>query len=325
LKKAEMKRVLIIVIILIPTVVYGQQFPFMEGYSVNPFSLSPAYAGIHNNKTLFMDYRSDWTGLDGGPTTYQLSYNDKFAEKKKLGGAFIYDQSDIYKNNVGLGVRFIYDKTDIFKQTLLLGTYTYEVRIAQRHLVNFGLSAGFFRNSIDLEKYYNDPRYVQDKVLISGLEKSKIKFATDISALYRYKQTEAGILFSNIIFGTVRYSNTDMTYKPLKSYLLHASYLFVIDNKWTVKPTLILRGGQNIPAQAEIAPTITWNDRFWGTALFRTGGIFGVGLGGEVYDGIILNYTYNLSTSVSLNTYNSHQLSLGVRIFKIMKNKKNLE
>lgn len=299
-----MKKLIIILIGLMPVVVFGQQFPFMEGYSINTFSLSPAYAGIHNSKTLFIDYRSDWSGLNGGPTTYQLSYNDKLNEK------------------VGLGGRFIYDKTDIFKQTLILGTYTYEVKVAEGHLINFGLSAGFFRNSMDLAKYFNDPTYVNDAVLIYGMEKSKLKFASDFSALYRYKQTEAGILFSNLMFGTAKYRNTDLRYKPLKNYLLHASYLFDIDDKWSVKPIVILRGGQNIPVQFEIAPTVTWNNRFWGTIVYRTGGIFGLGLGGEVYEGILVNYSYNLSSNIALNTFGSHQLSLGVRIFNFIKNKK---
>jgi len=299
-----MKKLIIILIGLMPVVVFGQQFPFMEGYSINTFSLSPAYAGIHNSKTLFIDYRSDWSGLNGGPTTYQLSYNDKLNEK------------------IGLGGRFIYDKTDIFKQTLILGTYTYEVKVAEGHLINFGLSAGFFRNSIDLAKYFNDPTYVNDAVLIYGMEKSKLKFASDFSALYRYKQTEAGILFSNLMFGTAKYRNTDLRYKPLKNYLLHASYLFDIDDKWSVKPIVILRGGQNIPVQLEIAPTVTWNNRFWGTIVYRTGGIFGLGLGGEVYEGILVNYSYNLSSNIALNTFGSHQLSLGVRIFNFIKNKK---
>jgi type IX secretion system PorP/SprF family membrane protein len=299
-----MKKLIIILIGLMPVVVFGQQFPFMEGYSINTFSLSPAYAGIHNSKTLFIDYRSDWSGLNGGPTTYQLSYNDKLNEK------------------VGLGGRFIYDKTDIFKQTLILGTYTYEVKIAEGHLINFGLSAGFFRNSIDLAKYFNDPTYVNDAVLIYGMQKSKLKFASDFSALYRYKQAEAGILFSNLMFGTAKYRNTDLRYKPLKNYLLHASYLFDIDDKWSVKPIVILRGGQNIPVQLEIAPTVTWNDRFWGTIVYRTGGIFGLGLGGEVYEGILVNYSYNLSSNIALNTFGSHQLTLGVRIFNFLKNKK---
>lgn len=299
-----MKKLIITLIGLMPMVVFGQQYPFMEGYSINTFSLSPAYAGIHNSKTLFIDYRSDWSGLNGGPTTYQLSYNDKLNKK------------------IGLGGRFIYDKTDIFKQILILGTYTYEVKVAEGHLLNFGLSAGFFRNSIDLAKYFNDPTYVNDAVLIYGMEKSKLKFASDFSVLYRYKQAEGGILFSNLMFGTAKYRNTDLRYKPLKNYLLHASYLFDIDDKWSVKPTAILRGGQNIPVQFEIAPTVTWNDRFWGTTVYRTGGIFGLGLGGEVFDGILVNYSYNLSSNVALNTFGSHQLSLGVRIFNFIKNKK---
>jgi type IX secretion system PorP/SprF family membrane protein len=303
LKTNDMKKIVVILLVFIPMTVFGQQFPFMEGYSVNPFILTPAFAGIHNGKTLFIDYRSDWSGMEGGPETYQLSYSDKIGK-------------------VGFGGRFIYDKTDIFKQTLILGTYTYEVAISKEHLINFGLSMGFFRNSIDLTKYYNDPTYVQDMALMYGQQQSKIKFATDISATYRYRQTEAGILFSNVMFGTIKYANKDMTYKPFKNYLVHASYLFVMNNKWDIKPTFILRGGQHVPMLFEVSPTVTWNKRFWANALLRTGGIFGAGVGGEVYKGIILNYSYNFSTNVALNTFGSHQVSLGVKIFKTEKEKR---
>ena len=301
----ELKKIIFILILFLPAKVLCQQFPFMEGYSVNPFSLSPAFAGIHNSKTLFMDYRSDWTGLEGGPRTYQLTYSDKF------------------RKHVGLGVRFIYDKTDIFKHTLILGTYTYEVKIAKEHIVNLGFSAGFYRNSIDLGKYYNDPGYVQDMVLVYSMEKSKVLLATDFGVLYRFRQLETGIYFSNVMFGTAKYRNTKLTYKPLKNYLLHASYLYEINDKWSAKPTIVFRGGQNMPFQFEVSPTITWNSKFWGTVLYRTGGILGVGFGGELYDMIILNYSKNLNTNAFINQLGSNQISLGIKIFNLVKNKKN--
>ncbi len=297
LKTTDMKKIVTILLVLIPAIAFGQQFPFMEGYGVNPFVLSPASAGIHNGKTLFSDYRSDWTGIDGGPKTYQLSYSDKIGR-------------------VGFGGRFIYDMTDIFKQTLILGTYTYEVKIANTHFINFGLSVGFYRNSIDLAKYYSDPTYVLDPALMYGQQQSKIKFATDVSALYRYKDAEAGFLFSNVMFGTVKYANSDLTYRPFKNFLMHASYSFTLDSKWDLKPLFILRGGEHVPVLFEIAPTVTWNKRFWGNILIRTGGIYGVGIGGEVYKGIMLNYSFNFSTNVELNAFNSHQVTLGVRLFK---------
>jgi type IX secretion system PorP/SprF family membrane protein len=292
------KSIYILIMLVIPVGLFGQQFPFMEAYNVNPFNMSPSYAGLKNARTVFLDYRSDWTGVDGGPITYQISYNDRL------------------KGKVGLGGRFIYVKTDIFKQTMLLGTYTYEVQFAQEHFINFGISAGFYRNSIDLGKYYNDPDYVQDAVLSYRTEKSKMKVATDISALYRFKDFEGGVLFSNVMFGTAKYSNTDVTYKPLKNYLVHASYSLQMNERWTVKPYVLLRGGQNYPSQAEIASEVNYSKKVWGMLVFRTGGIWGMGFGAEVTDGIILNYSYNLSTNVALNTFGSHQITLGVRLFK---------
>jgi len=297
-----MKKAIIIFILFVPFAAFGQQFPFTDGYSVNPFNFSPAFAGLVRSKTLFMDYRSDWSGIDGGPKTYQLSYSRRF------------------KNKVGLGARFIYDKADIFKQTLFIGTYTYEVKIKEEHILNFGLSAGLYRNVIDLSKYFNDPGYVEDVALIYGQQKSLLKFATDISFLYRFKHYEAGMVFSNIMFGTVKYHNSDMTYKPFSNYLFHTAYLFDLDDRWSIKPVVILRGGQNVPLQFEISQTLAWKNRFWLTTLFRTNGILGLGVGCEIYDGFLLNYSYdlnnNLTAHVSINTYGSNELTLGIRLFK---------
>jgi len=303
--KKMKKFIYISLLLLIPVVLNGQQFPFMEGYNMNPFNMSPAYAGLYNTKTLFVDYRSDWSGVSGGPITYQLSYNDRIFEK------------------VGVGGRFIYDKTDIFKQTMLLATYTYEVKIFEEHFLNFGLSAGFFRNSIDLGKYYNNPDFVADKVLMYGLQKSKIKFATDISALYRFRQIEGGILFSNVMFGSAKYNSSDITYKPMKNFLLHLSYEYKINNDWSARPFVLLRGGQHYPVQLELASEVRYINKYWVTAVFRTGGIWGISVGGEILKGVLLNYSYNMSTNVALNTFGSHQLTLGVKILDFKKHTSN--
>jgi hypothetical protein len=88
------KLIYISLFLLITSGLDAQQFPFMEGYNVNPFTMTPSYAGLKNTKTVFLDYRSDWTGVDGGPVTCQLSYNDKLAKKVGLGGRFIYDKTN---------------------------------------------------------------------------------------------------------------------------------------------------------------------------------------------------------------------------------------
>jgi hypothetical protein len=146
-----------------------------------------------------------------------------------------------------------------------------------------------------------------------------VKIATDVSALYRYKDFEGGILFSNVMFGTAKYSNTEITYKPLKNYLVHASYSYQLNSTWAIKPFALVRGGQHYPSQIELASEVNYNSKIWSMLVFRTGGIWGMGFGAEVTDGIILNYSYNLSTNVALNTFGSHQITLGVRLFKKLK------
>jgi type IX secretion system PorP/SprF family membrane protein len=294
-----MKRILyIVILVLINGSLFGQQLPFMEGHNINSFGMSPAYAGLQNVNTLFSDYRTDWSGMAGGPVTCQFSYNTR-----------------LFKN-VGAGARYIYDKTDIFKQTLILGTYTYEVRIAERHFFNFGLSAGFYRNSIDVAKYFNDPDYVIDGVLITGMEKSQFKFVSDASFLYRFGNLESGFLFSNLMVGSVKYNNPDLSYKPFKNYMAHAAYNFEVSDRLELKPMVILRGGKNAPDQVETAVTATWDKKVWATGLYRTGGILGFGAGMRLFDGLLLNYSYNMSTGVALNTFGSHQVTLGFRLFK---------
>jgi type IX secretion system PorP/SprF family membrane protein len=297
------KHIYISLLLMIPASLVAQQFPFMEAYNLNPFSMSPSYAGIKNPQTLFIDYRSDWTGIESGPSTCQLSYNDRLM------------------NKVGLGGKFIYDKTDIFKQTMLMGTYSYEVEFVKEHLINFGLSMGFYRNSVDLGKYYNDVNYVDDAALTYGQENSKIKLATDISALYRFRRIEAGVLLSNVMFGTVRYSESDITYKPMKNYLIHASYDFKINQSIAVRPIILVRGGQHYPAQLEIATEARYLEKIQGMLVYRTGGIWGLGFGGEVYKGVLLSYSYNLSANVATNTFGSHQVTLGIRLNTFIHNK----
>ena len=103
-----MKKLIIVIIgISLGVLLNAQQMPLSENYFLDKYSLSPSYAGNFETKYLFMTYRSDWSGIDGGPKTLKLSYNDAFMQ------------------NAGFGGKFIYDKAGIFKQVMLLGTYSY--------------------------------------------------------------------------------------------------------------------------------------------------------------------------------------------------------
>jgi type IX secretion system PorP/SprF family membrane protein len=299
-----MKKIITIIIgIISGASLFAQQMPISENYFLDKYSLSPSYAGNFNNKYLFMGYRSDWSGVDGGPKTLRLSYNDS------------------YKQNMGYGGRFIYDKAGIFKQTILLGTYSYKVLIAEKHVIMFGLSAGFYSNTLNLRDYYNDPKYNLDPALVSANVTSKLKFMSDFSAVYAFKGIEAGILFSNINFGDSKYQDVAVHYKPLANYQIHLSYLYSFSEKWDVSPIMLLRGGKYIKSQFEFASQVVYQKKVWGSLMFRDPGIWGIGIGASINKGLKIGYNFNIASSAAPRYFNNHEITLGINIFELTRSK----
>jgi len=294
-----MKKFFNLIIVIITGVnLYSQQTPLSENYFMDRYSLSPAYAGQVNPKMLVTGYRSDWSGISGGPRTLTITYNDLLP----------------VMNGAGVGGKIVYDKAGIFGQLYVMGSYSYRIEAAEGHFIMFGLSAGVYHNSINLTEYYNDPGYNIDPALVQNDIKSKIKFMSDISVAYNWQNLDAGFLFSNISFGDATYKEVALKYNPLSNFRFHASYRYDISDDWALTPLLILRGGRYIKSQFEMAAQVMWIKRVWGTLVFRDPGIFGFGLGGKIINGISLGYNFNMATNVALNAFNCHEISLGVNI-----------
>jgi type IX secretion system PorP/SprF family membrane protein len=243
-----MKRLIIIISAILTSItILAQQTPLSENYFMDKYSLSPSYAGNFNPRYLIMGYRSDWSGIDGGPKTLRISYNDSFMEKSGYGG------------------KIVYDKAGIFSQLYIIGSYSYNLQINNDHHIMFGLSAGIYKNRLNLLDYYNDPNYTIDPALINQDIKSKLKFMSDFSAVWTWKGVEAGFMFSNISFGDASYKDVDLKYNPLANFQFHATYLYNINEDWDVAPLVIVRGGKFIKSQFELASQVVYLKKFWGS------------------------------------------------------------
>jgi type IX secretion system PorP/SprF family membrane protein len=282
----------------------AQQIPISENYYMDKYSLAPSYAGNYNAKYLFMGYRSDWTGVDGGPKTVRLSYSDLLPVMK----------------NAGYGGKIIYDKAGIFSQLYILGTYSYNLQINQDHHIMFGLSMGFYRNRLNLLDYYNDPKYTIDPSLVSLDINSRLKFMSDFSAVWTWKGAEAGFMFSNISVGDASYKDVALKYNPLANYQFHATYLYNINEDWDLAPLVIIRGGKYIRSQFEVASQVMYLKKFWGSLVFRDPSIFGFGAGASINKGLKIGYNFNFATNVVMGAFNNHEVTIGLNIFEYLRN-----
>ncbi len=276
----------------------AQQMPISENYFVDKYSFAPSYAGNFNPKFLFLGYRSDWTGIEGGPKTFRLSF------------------SDALMRNAGYGIRAVYDKAGIFNQLNVMGSYSYRLKVNDNNQILFGISAGIYRNTLNLLDYYNDPNYNLDPSLINQDISSKLKFMSDVSLVWRLQQFEAGFMFSNISFGDAHYKEVNVKYNPVANFQAHATYDFKLGDDWDLVPLFIFRGGQYIKSQFEAAAQVLYREKIWGSLVFRDPGIWGAGLGINIGKGLKVAYNFNFASDVALNIYNNHEFCLGLNIFE---------
>jgi type IX secretion system PorP/SprF family membrane protein len=295
------KSITALISILFHGVIIAQQMPVSENYFMDKYALSSSYAGHFNAGSFFTSFRSDWTGIVGGPKTLRLSY------------------CDMLMTNAAWGGKIIYDKAGIFDQLYVMGTYSYSLRIVDEHKILLALSAGIYHNKINFTDYYNNPNYNIDPVMIQQDVSSKLKFMSDFSALYLFKGVEAGIMFANINFGDAKYNEVDVTYKPLANYQLHAAYSFRINDRWNINPLVYIRGGRFISSQVGIASMVKYQNNIWGSLSFRDPGIWGFGFGANIAKGIRFSYNFNFASSVALNIYNNHEIAIGVNIKDLVK------
>jgi type IX secretion system PorP/SprF family membrane protein len=295
-----MKKIIITLVAIVSgATIYAQQTPLSESYFLDKYTLAPSYAGNFNSKYLFLGYRSDWTGVDGGPKTFRMSFNNLLMEK------------------AGYGAKIVFDKAGIFNQLYIMGSYSYNLQVSGDHHILFGISAGLYHNTLNLNDYYNDPDYNLDPALVQQDVKSKLKFMSDVSLVYSWKGLEAGFVLSNISFGDATYKEAEqLKYNPLANVQFHASYLYTVAENWDILPLVIIRGGKNIKTQFEIASQVIWQKKLMGSLVFRDPGVIGLGLGANISKGIKLYYNFNFATNVSMNALNNHEVTLGFNIFE---------
>ena len=219
-------------------------------------------------------------------------------------------------NNSGYGINFIFDKAGIFNQLYLLGTYSYNLKVNEENHILFGLSAGLYRNTLNILDYYNDPNYDIDPALTGRDINSKIKIMTNASLVWIWKQLEAGFMFSNIAVGNAHYSNTEIIYRPLANFQGHVSYSFAPGEDWELVPLVIIRGGKDMKVQVEAAAQVIYEKKIWGSLVFRDPGVWGAGIGADLSKGLKLSYNFNFASNVILSAFNSHEITLGFNIFE---------
>jgi type IX secretion system PorP/SprF family membrane protein len=285
----------------------AQQLPQFTQYMYNTISINPAYAGSRETLSIVGLHRSQWVGLEGGPTTQTVSVHSPLRNEK-----------------VGIGLSFINDKLGYENFTYLYGDFSYTLPVGLNTKIAFGLKGGFTQYTLDQE-ILNDPIVAADP------------FFDDVSNRWSPNIGLGLFLHSNkwyIGLSAPRILNTDynngkqgaVDYVALErvSYYLTGGYVFDLSNSTKFKPAMLLKATNGAPLSFDLTANFLFNETFWLGGSYRINestAAIGAIADFQISKQLRIGYAYEYDIS-EINKYASggtHEILL---MFEIFKNKR---
>ncbi len=290
------RKIFILLLVLMSWQLRAQQYPLTTQYLFNPYALTPQLAGATGFSEMFMNYRADWTGIEGHPRTFRM-----------------HGFGNLYQHKMWLGGEVYLDKTDIlarFKANLSL---SYKLRVQNEQFLYFGVWGSFYQNVINYADAVGvdpgDPLFSD----INKITASKLNGGFGIS--YNWRDLYLGFAFPTLFQNKYEIDNgSGITFAFKQEFLFHASYILNLNDTWDLQASSVFRKMVNEPLNYDLSLMAIVVQRFWFGALFRKGGALALNLGGNLTGGLVLNYSYEIGIG-GVNSYSSgsHEITLGWR------------
>jgi type IX secretion system PorP/SprF family membrane protein len=303
---------LLMVIMICPFMVKGQQLPQFSQYIFNGLHINPGYAGYKNEGYVQMTYRNQWMQFPGAPRTFSLSADLSSNEGK-----------------MGFGMSLLADEIGPTKTTSGLLTYAYRIQTGRESFLGLGVSAGASQYLMDGDMLaYNDPN---DPNLPMG---RNVLFTPNMNAgiFFHTDRIYAGFSTFNMVGKRIlQKEDIALAFHDFHYYLTAGAMVPLTDNI-QFKPSFLFKEVKGSPTNFDLNGMFLFKERLWLGASYRANikkwkdnletnlnNKTAVAYIVEVFatDHLRIGYAYDQNLNVLSNDrrYNSHEVSLGYYLF----------
>lgn len=295
--KRKLTYLLLLFLIWIATESQAQQLPPTSHYMVNHYAIDPGFAGTYERAAVMLNYRKDYTSIPNGPNIFRIN-----------GFGRVYD-------NMYLGGSLMSDKVDIIQRFAASLNYTYRLQMAESQYLSFSLWGSFYQSIF----YINDMvGNINDPILSDQSDITRSNFNAGFSLLYDNPYIKIGVGMP-LLFRISGEEGTNTTGENLfeRAFMLHVSNIYRVSTQWELQPFVLYQKTDKEPGVIDVSATAIFNEQFWLTALYRNsyGSRFSIGIGAELIQNFILNYSYEFGASSNSTALGgSHEITLGWRL-----------
>jgi type IX secretion system PorP/SprF family membrane protein len=254
----------------------AQQDPLFTQYLNNMLVVNPAYAGSRDAMTLVAIHRDQWVGIDGAPTTQNLSWH-----------------APLKNQNFGLGFSIINDEIGPTKQTGVYADFAGRIRLSNKGRIAFGIKGGFNHLQTQLTDLVisspGDPNFQENlDVLLPNI---------GVGVYYDRPQFYFGFSIPKILENRdqgVELADSDRAGEARHLFLMMGS-LHSLNSQMKLRPSMMFRATRNAPTSAEITLNLIFMDRLGLGAFYRwedaAGALVSIHLTPQLRFGYAYDYT----------------------------------
>jgi type IX secretion system PorP/SprF family membrane protein len=259
--------------------------------------INPAFAGSNERLYAGVAWRSQWSGIEGSPTTFNL--NSHIA---------------LVNNTVGVGVIAVQDQIGDIKNTQYGAVGAYRIKMS-KSTFSFGMQMGATRFTTDPNavKIQNpDPLFAQY---------NETKFNTGAGVLLQNEKYTLSLSAPRILTSNVSQGGQSIQVYG-QNFYLYGAYLLYINELVQLKPSALIRMAKSSTASVDVNFNLIFKRQFTAGLFTRSLNSYGILLQavmtnyrlGYVFEipgkSSALNFTTNeISLALSLDVLNSHNHS----------------
>ena len=315
-----MKTKLLLIIIgisgLLTKVAIGQQLPQYSQYMMNQYLLNPAVGGTSDQYHINAGYRKQWLGINDGPSTIYLSGHGHVGKEHPR-------HRGRHKNmnswHHGIGFLFVSDRTGPTSRNNFLLSYAYDMQVAKKIRMSFGVFGGIQQWSLDAERI----KLYDPSTQVAGFTKYLPDASVGIWVYHPswYIGASAHQLFMNkidtrtfSINGGPAFSNG--ANRLTQHYYVTGGVNLPLGNDFRFVPSLLMKTSLFSPGvSVDINAKTRFKEFVWAGVSYRNNDavVFLLGLLIEKQYELGYSYDYGIGT-ISRYGSGSHEIFLGYRL-----------
>ena len=268
---------------------YAQQDPQITQNMFDKFLYNPAVAGVDPYINIGLLHRSQWVGVDGAPTTQNLTI-----------------ESRVDALNGGLGLNIINDELGPLSTKTATISYAYQLMLDDKNQLGFGFSFGMMQIGFDEE--WITPDNTPDSSL-PPVGSSATVPDIGLGLYFTSENYYLGLSATHIIPFEADFDGI-ATFNPARHYYLSAGYDYDLNEDFSLRPSYYMKT-DGVVFQMDFNCNAFYKQKHWAGFSYRIEDAFAFLIGFEIQKSLTLGYAYDVVTSkLGSETTGGHELML---------------